>query len=311
MQTITKDETEQKVRGDLKTSCHLAYKKGLISGFDGNFSLKIDDNKILITPKNSHKGLICEEDFVVIDLDGNILSNNNKLPSSDFKIHIELYKKRPDVKAFIHAHPPTLVSLSISGHNLNIPFLPDLIVNLGEIYTIPYIGLDREQECKLTIEALEKHDALVLEKHGAVTVGKDIFNTLFKMELLEYAAKILNNAYSNHEVNLLSDVEIEELLNERYKLFGKELASREGKLFSNINRPIKLKDLLKKITNNKSPFIERFVSLLNELMLSTINGTKYSGKISKEEREELAKELSTSFLSMTIGRFTKSSFKNN
>ncbi len=304
MNTITDNPIETKLRQDLKTVCNLLYNRGLISGFDGNVSLRISEDLFLITPRDSHKGLLKEEDFVIVDLEGNSKSFNND-PSSDFSIHASAYRKRTDIKAFIHAHPPTAVSISIANINVNKPILPDVVVLLGEVSTIQYPGIEKEKELNLIVKCLEKSDLIILEKHGAIAVGDSIFNALHKLETLEYACKILLNSTFLGEAKTLSEEEVKLLINERHRIYGKELEEREGKnLFQSVNRNLNLKNILKNVIESDKPVFQRILSLVNEINLNTIENTSYSKKLNKEEKELLARELTGSFLSMIIGRFT-------
>ena len=305
---IPKSEVQQetKYREDLKQVCQLAYQKGLISGYDGNFSLKVSNEFILITPKDSHKGLIEPKDFVIVDINGNCISNGNKEPSSDLSIHLEVYKKRTDIKAIVHAHPQAVISFSICGHNFNQPVIPELILLLGEVPLIPYPGPNKEKETKLTISCLEKHDAVILERHGALTTGKNILNAFYKMEVLENAAKIMLYAQSLGDLKILDEIQIDELIKERHKMHGKDLELREGsKLFQNTKQTLTLKNIFKRFTEKDSPVFQRILTLINEIMLITIQSTNYSQKLSNDEKEQLSRELTSSLLHMLLGRFTQ------
>ena len=274
---------ETKYRKDLKTASHLLYQKGLTAGYDGNLSLKINNEMILVTPTHSHKGLIEENDFIEMDLNGNIISNGRTMPScvptTDLTIHLEAYKKRSDIKALIHAHPPTVVSLTTGGIEINQPVIPGVILTLGEIATVSYLGQDRKIECDLTTQYLDNHDAIVLDRHGAVTVGKDIYDALYKMEFLEYVAKIIYQSHTLGEIKTLD---------------GKE-----------IKQGFRFKDLFKRFFESDSPVFQRILNLANELMLTTLKKTTYSQKLSNEEREQLSKEITASLFGMILGKCTK------
>ena len=305
MPIIKEPNTEAKLREDLKKVCNLAYHKGLISGTEGNFSAKISDDLILVTPRNSHKGFVEANDFVIVDLNGNTISNGNRQPTSELALHLEAYKKRPDVNAVVHAHPPTVVSFSVAGLDFNQPVIPEIIVLLGEVPTVPYCEPGTQKLGELAGVYLEKHDAIILDHHGVVTLGKDIFNAYYKLESLEHAAKIMCSAYNLGEIKNLEEASINELVEQRHKTYGKEVELREGKkLFRTTNSTFKLKNIFKKLTDNNSPVFQRIINLVNELMLTTVQRTTYCQKLSITEQEELSKELTGSFLGMILGRFT-------
>ncbi len=304
MPTIKETSNETKLREDLKQVCNLAYNKGLISGTEGNFSARLSEDLILVTPRNSHKGSIEISDFVTVDLNGTTISNGKKEPTSELALHLEAYKKRPDVTSVVHAHPPTVVSFSVAGLDFNQPAIPEIIVLLGEVPTVPYCEPGTHKLGELVGAYFEKHDAVILDHHGVVTLGKSIYNAYYKLESLEHAAKIMHSAYSLGEIKNLEESSIDELINQRHKTYGKKVELREGKkLFRSVNSTFKLKNVFKKLTDNNSPVFQRVISLVNELMLTAVQRTTYCQKLSITEQEELSKELTGSFLGMILGRF--------
>lgn len=292
MPALTGNTTELKLRQDLKTICQLTYQNGLITGTDGNLSLKVSSNSILITPSDSHRGLLKEEDFVLVDLDGNVLSSG-KPSSYDLSIHLAVYKARPEITAIIHAHPPTTVSLSVSNININEPLLPNALVLLGKVGTLSYKNTNLEKDIEQTLELLEKHDVIILERHGSITVGEDIFDAFQKLEILEYTANVLYKSHLIGHTETLTENEI------------KELEASEGiKLFHNTTEKFTIKKMLKKLMESDKPVFQRVLNLTHEVMQKTIENTSYSSKLSKEEKEQLSREITTSFFSMILGRFT-------
>lgn len=216
-----KDSKEASFREDLKKVCHLAYKKGLLSGTEGNLSLKINENLILVTPRNSHKGSIETSDFVIVDIQGNTISNGSKEPTTELSLHLEAYKNRPDINAVVHAHPTSTVSFSVAGLDFNLPAIPEIIVLLGEIPTVPYQEPGTKKLGELVGTYLKNHDAVILDHHGAVTVSNDIFNAYYKMESLEHAAQIMLKAHALGGIKVLDKVFVEELMKQRHKIYGK------------------------------------------------------------------------------------------
>lgn len=297
---------ETKYREDLRDVCHLAYSRGLVSGTEGNLSLKLSDNLVLITPQKSNKGLIKESDFVIVDLEGNVISNSGKVPTTELYLHLEAYKKRKDIKAVVHAHPIATVSFSVSGKNFVQPVIPEIIVLLGEIPTVPYKEPGTTELAKIVSTYLEKHDAVILEKHGVVTVGKDVLDAYLKMESLEHASKIVHSASLLGEVKTLDEKDVRDLIEQRHKIFGKEVELREGKnLFKGQEQAFTIKKLLKKVFEGNTPVFQRVLSLVNDVFLTSLERTSYSQKLTYEEKEKLSKELTSSFLGMILGRFTR------
>ena len=82
------------------------WQRGMVAANDGNFSVKISENEILCTPTGVSKGFMTPEMICKVDGEGNLLQSDGiHRPSSEVKMHLRIYKRRPDVKAVVHAHP--------------------------------------------------------------------------------------------------------------------------------------------------------------------------------------------------------------
>lgn len=306
MQSHINKTIEANLREDLKNVCRLAYERELVSGTEGNFSLKLSDNLLLVTPQRSNKGLIRESDFVVVDLEGNVISNSGQMPTTELHLHLEAYKKRKDMNAVVHAHPISTVSFSVVGKDFIQPVIPEIIVLLGEVPTVQYKEPGTIELAKIVSTYLEKHDAVILEKHGVVTLGKDILDAYLKMESLEHASKIIHKACLLGEVKTLEESDVKDLVEQRHKNLGKEVEFREGKeLFKTKEQYFTLRKLLKKIFEGNKPVFQRILTVVDELFLASLEKTTYSKSLTQDEKEKLSKELTSSFLSMILGRFTK------
>ena len=212
---------EQSLREELADVCHMAYARGLLSGTEGNFSSKITNDFILVTPKNSHKGLIKPSEFLIVDINGSNISNGKSQPTSELALHLEVYRRRPDVNAVVHAHPVSAVSFSVAGLGFSIPAIPEIIVLLGEVPTAPYAEPGTEKLAKIIGPYIEKHDAVILDHHGVVTIGTNILNAYCKLESLEHAAKILHSAKLLGDIKQLNKDDVQDLLEQRLKIYNK------------------------------------------------------------------------------------------
>lgn len=299
---ISKETT---LREDLKKVCNLAYQKGIVSGTEGNLSLKISDELILITPRHSHKGSIEASDFLIVDLQGSIISNGSREPTSEIALHLETYKKRKDISAVVHAHPVSVVAFSVANIDFCQPVIPEIIVQLGEVPRVPYSEPSTFKLAELASSYLEKHDAVILDHHGAVTVGKDIYDAYFKMESLEHAAKIMSKALALGELKILDETYIKELIKQRHSLFGKGIELRDGEnLFQKTKKPFTFRNILKRLLDSNSSVLQRILCLSNEITLAVLSRTSYSQRLSEEEKEKLSREITSSFLGMIIEKLT-------
>lgn len=187
------------------------WEREYISGTGGNFSVRLDENHILSTPAGLAKGRLTPDDLVVTDLAGTQVSGHRK-PSSELRIHLASYRLRADVNAVVHAHPKTVVAHSLASINLMFTALPETVVALGIIQSVPY-ETPGTTELALRMEsALAEHDAIVMERHGAVTLGRTLGEAYDRMETLEHAAQTLYLAETLGTIEALPDDEIDRLL---------------------------------------------------------------------------------------------------
>ena len=182
-------ETCARLKEDIVEVGRRIYNLGFVAANDGNISVRTGDNEILTTPTGVSKGFMTPDMIIKVDMAGNQLEGELK-PSSELRLHLEVYRQRPDVRAVLHAHPPVATAFTVAGIPLDRPVLPEIVVSLGRIPTAKYATPSTEELPASIRPFLEKHDAILLENHGALTVGGDLFNALFKMEQIAHFAKI-------------------------------------------------------------------------------------------------------------------------
>jgi len=194
------------------------YDRGYVAANDGNITVKLNDKEILSTPTGISKGFMTEDMIIKCDLDGNVISGNPKYrPSSEVKMHIAVYKERPDVKSVVHAHPAFATSFAVAGIPLDKCILPEAIIIIGSVPIAPY-GLPSTMEIPDRMNSLIKtSDALLLENHGALTLGSDLLNAYHKMETLEHTASIVHKSIQLGNVNIMPTDERDRLMTLRDK----------------------------------------------------------------------------------------------
>lgn len=165
------------------------YNKGFVAANDGNITVKVSDNVIFATPTGVSKGYMTPDMLIKVDMQGNVIDGKLK-PSSELKMHLRVYKERPDVQAVVHAHPPTATGFAIAGIPLDKYTMPEAVISLGTVPLTEYGTPSTEEIPNAISGALQDHDAVLLENHGALTVGNSLLNAYFKMETLEFFAKI-------------------------------------------------------------------------------------------------------------------------
>ena len=188
-------QTQQAWRREVIFVCQLMWTKGYAIATDGNVSVKLAENRFLVTPSGFSKGFIEPDQLLIIDEQLNVIgpqshSNHGLRPSSEMLLHMEAYKQRPDIKSVVHAHPPTAIALSIAGVSLARCVLPEVIMGMGLIPTTDYATPASEEGARVIRELITRYDALILQRHGSVTVGQTPFEAYLKLEKLESAAHI-------------------------------------------------------------------------------------------------------------------------
>jgi len=201
---------EPELRRKLVEICHRMYRQGYIAAGDGNVSAKIDDERILVTPTGFHKGFINEADLVVVDPEGKLLRGTQK-PSSEFLMHALAYRERPDVRAVVHAHPPMTVGLALAGVTLAQCVLSETCLVLGAILTAPYSTPTTEEVPRILRPYVRQSNAVVMDRHGALTLGRSLDEAYNRLEAMEHASKITHAARSLGPVTPLPAAEVDKL----------------------------------------------------------------------------------------------------
>jgi L-fuculose-phosphate aldolase len=223
MISTTNSAKEKQLREEIVEVGRLLYERGLIVATDGNISARLDNDTILITPSGLCKGLMTSDQLIIIDLHGRKVgpgtpANQQLKPTSETAMHLEAFKQRPDVLAVVHAHPLHAIALSIAGISLADCMLPEAIVFLGLTPTAPYSTPSSQENAQAIRELITGHDALVLQRHGSLTVGDSPLNAYYRTETLEQIARI---TYMLHQLGggqPLPAFQVEKLIKTRHDL---------------------------------------------------------------------------------------------
>jgi L-fuculose-phosphate aldolase len=188
----------------------------LIAGNDGNISVRLSDDEILITPSGVSKGMMQPEDLLVVSPEGEIRKmREGRVPSSENRMHLLIYQLRPDVRAVVHAHPPTATGFAVAGVGLDKPFLPETIVRTGPTPLVPYAIPGGDELPESIKPYLDGHDALLMGNHGVVGYSHALWEAQANLETVELNAKIFLTASQLGNVNYLTPDQIT-ALEERY-----------------------------------------------------------------------------------------------
>ena len=171
--------------------CRQLAAQGLIAGRDGNLSARIGTERVLVTPTGFIKSLISARDMVEVDLTGRPRRRGPRKPTSELDLHLRILRHRPDVHAVVHAHPPTATGFAVAGQEIPANLLPELNFVVGPVPLVPYGQAGTPELGDRVVPFLEGHNALLLAKHGAVTLGATLDEAWIRMETLEHSARII------------------------------------------------------------------------------------------------------------------------
>jgi L-fuculose-phosphate aldolase len=191
----------------------IAYDKGFLDGASGNLSMRLSGQRILITPSGISKGRLKPDDLIQYDIQKEkSVGKAGRRPSSEIRMHTFIYQHRNDVQAVLHAHPVYAVALSVAGISLEKAILPESVFALGTIVTCPYATPTTQDVVDVIQTAVAAgHSALILARHGSITLGKTMEEALMRLETLEHVAKVTAVARFIGNVRALPKKEIQKI----------------------------------------------------------------------------------------------------
>lgn len=196
------------------------YAKDLVASNDGNISARLSDTEVLITATGICKGDLLPEHILTVDMEGNLISGDYK-PTSEIKMHLAVYKARPDVMAIAHAHPQTATAFAVARLGLDKISLPEAVFALGKVALADYGTPSTHEIPDAVVKVVDQGEAVLLANHGAITFGKTVQEAYFNMETLEHFAKISLNARMLGGEHFLTEKEAQDLFRIRKDVFNK------------------------------------------------------------------------------------------
>lgn len=186
-------------------------KKNYSPGTSGNLSFRYGD-KILITASGSANGYLKDDDFVLMDYDGNAVSGEVKKPSSEKFLHTAIYKKRQDLNVIFHVHSPYLCSFAAAGIALDKPVMAEISYYFGKIPLAEYALPSTKELAENTVKYFDEYDAVLMANHGFVVASDNIQDAYLKLELAESYAQVVLNTYLLGGAKILSEAQNKEIL---------------------------------------------------------------------------------------------------
>jgi L-fuculose-phosphate aldolase len=202
--------SESKIRMEMVRFGRLMADRGLTFATGGNISARLDEESILITPSGVRKGEMRGEDLIIISLrDGSIVGDRK--PSIEASLHTAFYS-RGEVNAVMHGHPPFCTTLALLGQPLKTALTPEGVMVLGIVPLVPYRTPGTRELAEALASAGGDGRGYLMEKHGALTLGKDLEEAFNRLEEMEFIASIQVRGQSLGEVEELPSKEVRKIL---------------------------------------------------------------------------------------------------
>ncbi len=186
----------------------MAGDKNYTPGISGNLSARCGD-MVVITSSGVANGYLTENDFAVVDFDGNAIDGEK--PSSERMLHIEFYKKRPEMNYVMHVHSPYLTAFASAGIALDDKISPEIIYCFEKIPLAEYSIPGSKELVAKTSKYFENYDVVLMANHGVIIAGKDIKDAFYKLDLCENYAKTVICAKLLGGAKILPEEEVEKI----------------------------------------------------------------------------------------------------
>lgn len=186
------------------------HQRAYVASNDGNVSVRLDAERLLTTPKGVSKGFMSPDMLVITDYEGRKLAGERD-PSSELPMHLAVYRRRADVTAVVHAHPPVATGFAVAGIPLDRAVLAEVVTTLGSIPIAEYGTPSTQALADAVDRHVAAHDGLLLANHGAITVADGLLPAYYKMETIEHFARISVVARILGRERLLSREEVNRL----------------------------------------------------------------------------------------------------
>jgi L-fuculose-phosphate aldolase len=201
---------ELQLRHDLVEFGRMLHAQAFVAATDGNLSVRMDANRVMITPTGVSKGMMSPNEMVIVDLQGERLSGARR-PSSEINMHLTIYRMRPDIGAVVHAHPCTATAFASSGIALDEPLCSEVVITLGSVPLAPYATTGTNELSESLRPFIPDHNAILMANHGVVTYGYDLRQAYLRMEAVEHYAKIVLAAKQLGSSRTLDEQQLEKL----------------------------------------------------------------------------------------------------
>ena len=207
---------ELQLRHELVRFGKMLHTQGFVSACDGNLSVRLDEQRVMVTPTGMSKCMMEPEGMVIVDTSGKKL-NGACNPTSEIAMHLTIYKTRPDVGAIVHAHPCSATAFASAGMALDEPLCSEIVITLGSVPLAPYATPGTNELSESLQPFIPSYDAILMANHGVVTYAADLLHAYMKMEAVEHYAKIVLATRQLGCRKILAENDLGKLLHAREK----------------------------------------------------------------------------------------------
>ena len=200
-----------KIKQDICDIGRRIYNKGFAAANDGNITVRISENEVLCTPTMHSKGFLKPDDISMIDFTGKQIAGRKKR-SSEALLHLEIYRKRPDIKSVVHCHPPHATAFAIAREPIPQCVLPEVEVFLGDVPITQYETPGGQAFADTIRPFVDRTNVIILANHGTVSFGENVERAYWWTEILDAYCRMLMLAKQLGGVNYLSAQKSRELL---------------------------------------------------------------------------------------------------
>ena len=212
--------SEAERRSALVECGRICYDRRLMTSNDGNLSVRLSADRVLITPSGICKGRMRSADALIVDMEGRSVGEaSGSRPSSETPMHLEVYRQRPEVCAVIHAHPVFATALTVAGLGFPDDVLPETLLLLGEVPVTALAVPSSPEDVEAIRPFIGAHNAILLRQHGTLTCGVHLEEALLHLERLEHVAEVFWRASALGHVERLTPEARRRLQTIREQLF--------------------------------------------------------------------------------------------
>lgn len=206
-----------KLKAQVVATSRRLHDMGWVANHDGNVSVRLTGDRLLITATAMSKRDIDEAALLVVDMQGRVLEGR-KRPFSELELHIACYRARPEVNVVLHSHAPVATAFGLVGRELAPIAIPEMVVSLGDRVPTVSRRMPKDPEgVNLVTQYAALYDAMLLSGNGVLTLGEDLTQALLRMELVEHYAKILHAACALGTIEPIASGDLQKLLDARRK----------------------------------------------------------------------------------------------